>query len=437
MLHTSSMRWLARLKHLLIAEDGSVSVLTALMIVPLLGFLGLGIDVGALRLAKQQLQAAADAGALAGTLELSNCGGTADCANLTTAAQDALSENGLTGSTLLKNCTPSSLHTLTIEVNNGPCALGSADPNNANTKVVEVVVSEWQPTSFARVLGFNSVALQVRAEATRGGTEYCILTLGTNGTGLQVNHSTPLTVQSCGVYVDSTDNGHALEVNGSLTAKSISVVGGLNDSGTVSPAPVTGAPVVADPLASLAAPAYSTGSCLQNPNYNAGTSFGPLAPGGTICYNGLNMNGSGTYTMAPGTYIINNGSFNFNGSGTLTGNGVTIYVAPGANFQLNGQGASSQVSLIAPTSGTYNGMLIYQAQSNGNTINITYSNAGTTLEGIIYGAAAELHLQGSVVPTLYTTIVVNSLNFDEGATIDDYALINPNTPLASRALLSQ
>ena len=63
--------------------------------------MGLAIDVGQLRLAKQQLQMTADAAALAGALELSSCGGSANCSVLKAAAQDALTENNLGASTLL------------------------------------------------------------------------------------------------------------------------------------------------------------------------------------------------------------------------------------------------------------------------------------------------------------------------------------------------
>ncbi len=56
---------------LLQKRRGAILVLTAVMMVVLLGFVAMTIDVGFIQLTKTQLQAAADAGALAGALELS------------------------------------------------------------------------------------------------------------------------------------------------------------------------------------------------------------------------------------------------------------------------------------------------------------------------------------------------------------------------------
>jgi len=86
---------------LLADESGSVTILVAISLITTLGIMGLAIDVGQLRLAKQQLQMTADAAALAGALELSSCGGSANCSVLKAAAQDALTENNLGASTFV------------------------------------------------------------------------------------------------------------------------------------------------------------------------------------------------------------------------------------------------------------------------------------------------------------------------------------------------
>jgi Flp pilus assembly protein TadG len=61
-----TMRW----KNFIQETHGSVTVLSAILIVMLLGFCGLAIDVGHYVLVKNQLQRAADAGALAGARAL-------------------------------------------------------------------------------------------------------------------------------------------------------------------------------------------------------------------------------------------------------------------------------------------------------------------------------------------------------------------------------
>ena len=84
-----------------------VLVVVALCMTVLLGFMvGLGIDLGYPRYKKRQVQKAADVQlAMAGARQTTQCpAGTFDCTAVTTAAQAALTENGLTGSSLVTGC---------------------------------------------------------------------------------------------------------------------------------------------------------------------------------------------------------------------------------------------------------------------------------------------------------------------------------------------
>ena len=65
---------------------GVIMVLTAVLLVVMLGFVAFTVDIGLIQLTKTQLQAAADAGALAGAMELS---GTLDAATVRTNARAA------------------------------------------------------------------------------------------------------------------------------------------------------------------------------------------------------------------------------------------------------------------------------------------------------------------------------------------------------------
>ena len=187
------------MRFLLKDESGQAVVIVAVSLMVLLGMMALAIDAGQLRYEKQKLQMAADAAALAGALELNACAGVSNCAALQTAAQDGLTENGLTGSTLLTNCATGGGTGLTITVNNGPCALGSQDPHSGDSKYVEVVVAQTQPTYFAGILGINSVPIKTRAEAALGNSPFCFYITGSTGTTLQLNGAT-LTLL-CGIMV--------------------------------------------------------------------------------------------------------------------------------------------------------------------------------------------------------------------------------------------
>ncbi|MCX7421956.1 MAG: VWA domain-containing protein [Planctomycetia bacterium] len=65
---------------------GVILVLTAVVLIVMLGFVAFTVDIGLIQLTKTQLQAAADAGALAGAMELS---GTLDAATVRTNARTA------------------------------------------------------------------------------------------------------------------------------------------------------------------------------------------------------------------------------------------------------------------------------------------------------------------------------------------------------------
>jgi uncharacterized membrane protein len=155
-------------------ESGQALVLGSVCIVALLVFAGLAIDVGQIRYEKRQMQAAVDAAALAGAIEMSSCSGTAGCTAMTTAAKAALSENGLSVSTPLTQCASNSSSGLTLWVNNGPCYMGSttADPNYGNSKYVEAVLTGPVNTIFAGVAGFKTMTITVRSEASGAPASY-------------------------------------------------------------------------------------------------------------------------------------------------------------------------------------------------------------------------------------------------------------------------
>ena len=114
-------------------------------------------------------------------------------------------------------------------------------------------------------------------------------------------------------------------VNGasSVTASAISVAGGavVSGGGSTTPAPTTGVASVADPFASLPAPAV--GACNYN-NYSPGYGTWTLNPG--VYCGGINISNGATATFNPGIYIINGGALSLVGGTSDTGSGVMFYL---------------------------------------------------------------------------------------------------------------
>jgi Flp pilus assembly protein TadG len=400
-------------------QRGQTTILIAVCLMCLLGLTGFAVDAGMMFRAKRMLQTAADAGAIAGAAELRFL--TVDSTTLTAVVDAATAQNGMTNGS----------NGVTVTVNNPP-ATGS----HTGSAYVEVIVSQVEPTYFMQVLHVNSMTVSARAVAGNGPASGCIYTLDTSGTDIGMTGSGTLSMANCGIVVDSASSS-ALKLTGSasITAESIGIVGGYSEtgSGTISPTPVTGLAPAADPLAWLTPPSFVASSCLADPHFTGSSSntIGPTTAGGTICYDGLSMTGSGSLTMQAGTYIIN-GGFSQTGSGSISGSNVTIYLAPpSGSLSLTGSGS---LNVTAPTSGTYNGVLFYENPSDTNAMKITGSG-GSDMEGIFYAPAASLTLTGSAGSSFYADLVVSSLSITGSGSIANYSSKNSSEPLSSAVVV--
>ena len=395
----------ACLRRLLEEESGQAAVFLAVGMASLLAFVGLAIDVGQLRYARLQLEAATDAAALAAALEISYCGGSSGCSVMQTAATQALAENGLPGSTVLLQCAPNSGADLTLAINSGPCAMGSTtnDPNFGNMNYVEAVVTKVQPTYFIRVIGIPSIKIAARAEAVMGNSPFCLDTLGTSGTTFQSNGG--ILTASCGILVNSSGASAFASNGGSITASTISVHGGTRiNSTSMSPQPITNAPALPDPLSWVPTP--PPGGCAYTSTYVINSGSATLYPG-TYC-GGILINGGSAY-FSPGVYTLKGSGLQVNG-GSITGDGgVTFYLAGGSAMFAG----SSSIDLVAPTTGTYAGILFFQDPSDTSTATIN-GGPGTVFQGALYFPGAAMQLNGANVAA-YTIVDSKSVQMNGGS----------------------
>ncbi len=133
--------------------------------------------------------------------------------------------------------------------------------------------------------------------------------------------------------------------------------------------------------------------------------------------------------MSAGTYVFT-GDLDFTGNGSLTGTGVTLYFA-GPNGQLGGPGnGNTTLNLTAPTSGPYNGILIYQDRTDSNLAEFNGTPIAN-LTGIIYMPDAELEFSGNTTSNFVTDLIVNQLYEQGNATIN---ITNYNTTVNNSLL---
>jgi Flp pilus assembly protein TadG len=409
-------------------ESGNVLVLAALSMTMLLSFLAFAVDVGNLFWVQRKLQTLADAAAMAGAMEASACAsGSPNCAVVQSAATTALTEaTPSVTATLFTQCATASGSGILLTVNNGPCALGSSDPNNGSTSYVEAVVSEQESTFFARVFGVDTVTVSARAEAGKATASPCLIVTGTTGQTVTFNSGgnvSDATGSTCGIWVNSSSAGTCLggtpavmeDSGATVDVGSYDIHGNVCDNGgSYTPTPTTGSSTVPDPFA-----AEVTAGTLVVPTTTGMTTYTPspigsnttLSPG--YYPSGFTGNG-GTYTitMSAGVYYFG-GPIVLGGTATLSGSGVTIYLGTGGSLTMN---SATVMNLSAPTTGNQQGMLIWQSATNSNAM-ILDSATTASWKGAIYVPDAQVTLNGGSSAVAYGMVVVQSLMMDSAMTL--------------------
>jgi Flp pilus assembly protein TadG len=438
--------WRGRVSRILSDESGQALVLTAVSMTALMGAMALGVDVGFIHYKQSQLQTAADSAAIAAGLEMGNCSNTV-CANMKTAAAQALVEDGITTSTITptSSCTISHTSSLAMIINVAPCVLGTSDPNNGNTHMAEVVLTAPQSMFFGALIGFPKMNLVARAEAG----DSLINTASSGGNcvwagSVAFNSSDGgFNLTNCGMYINGnlqTDSGDSVTATdflyyGTWSPNNCnnSCTWTLGDSETQ---PTHTTTQQNDPLAGLTAPSQpatqDSGNCsISNQdcwghNVTAGTAVS-VPPG--YYGGGININSNVIVNLSPGLYYFN-GSLNVDSGATLEcttctegGAGVTLYFTSGS-FQPN---SSSTVTLNAPATGyTSNSdvanMLVWQSSTNSTGMDLDASTS-VTLNGIIYLPDATLTLNSGSGTTINagataTAVDVQSMIVDSGITFD-------------------
>ncbi len=449
-------------------------VFVALCMTAIIGFIGLGVDVGHFRYVQRNMQTAADAVALAAAMEVRICGGIENCSAMQAAAQDALTENGYAIDNFITNCSGEPGSGLTLMIDNPSCA-DPNDPNSGSQKLnyVEAVITNHVPTYFGRIVGIDSVTVTTRAEAERGVGGPCIYALDPNAAGAITLAAGVLVNSKCGI-IDESDNSAALEclVGLGITAPSISVTGGAEGllDGLLcgsQPPPKTNVarPNPNDPLAYLPTPDSASDACktTTSSSYTGSPSQIQvlLGIGGNIVFNpgvycgGIDITASvlGTIMFNPGIYILRQGPGGLLNIGTtggltitisalskITGQGVTFYSEAGSNNLVHGFSITapailglSDFNLSAPTSGEYGGILFFQAPDNTSQGSFLLDLAqGSSLNGAIYEPNATVFYGVSALSSTYNILVAKDITFLAGVITtfgNDYSTLESGSPL--------
>jgi Flp pilus assembly protein TadG len=355
-------------------NSGQALVAATVGLVALIGATGLAVDMGYLRYQKRLQQSAADSAALAGAAE----------ASYGQAGPAAFEDSSLNGFT-------NGASNVTITVNQPP----ATGPYTADAGAVEVLITAIHPTFFMKIFGINNATLTARAVASAAGRN-CVYALAG---GLGITNSGTFNGPFCGILDDGDLNN-----SGTIIAASVGVHGAASGAATI-PGAITGIIQAADPLAFMPLPTAPGGCAAATLVGNPAT----LNPG-NYC-TGISVTTAQNVIFNPGIYEVTAGGINFNGTGTITGNGVTFSLSPtGGGVSINtAPGATQQLNLTAPTVGADAGILFYQDPLNLAPASIQ-GNGNPTLQGVLYFPGTTLTLNNTGTGAAYTVIVGKTLN---------------------------
>jgi len=421
-------------------EGGQAVILVVVaMSILLIGALGLAIDGGQMYAHRQMAQAAADAAAQAGIMSIF------DGTNATSAHPFGTGTPPIASSV----CTTTDGRTPCVYArNNGfggttadtvtlsfPATVSGVGLSSAAVPALAVSVQRTLPTGLIRFVGAaatSSITAKATAALIGSVSPDCVYALDPQNTAntFQAINGVTVVVNGCSIMVNSSNSQAAEILYVNITAPAVDIVGKCNCQGTYPPI-VTGAAPIADPFASVAAPAV--GACNFN-NYSPGYGTWTLNPG--VYCGGITINNGATATFNPGTYVINGGGLTVGGGSTVTGSGVMFYLTgTNASYGSVNIANGANVTFSAQTSGPYLGILFFQDRTITSGNNATFAGGATMkLTGSLYFKTTAVSFSnGSSTTAVSTAIVADQVWFTGGVNIQ-YDSTGLKTGLFSKAV---
>ncbi|MDR7036138.1 Flp pilus assembly protein TadG [Methylobacterium sp. BE186] len=425
----SAWRRRASLAALRTDRRGSVAVLFGLGATVLIGLAGGASDYARLIHRRSQLQAAVDAGTLAG--------GNA----LKLAASTPASIVGLTEQTIRDAAKAAPDRPITVNVT------VSEDRTGVFARAEESI-----RLTFGAFVGYGSTIVAAKARANIvGRMRLCMLALDPGAAGaFNLQKNAQVTANNCSLYSNSRNPmGMVGGDNALAKAQTICSSGGyLGPRANFSPNPQTDCPAIEDPLKDRPAPTIE--ACRELPfplnllklTENKIDTTVTLEPG-TYC-GGLHITKNAVVTLKPGIYVMKDGPLVVDKKATMTGTEVAFYFTGNKGGLVFDK--KTTISLTAPTTGVMAGLLMSEERTVALPIDPTtlvetlvgdiisptppalsltkplrvyriISDNARTMLGTIYLPSGRLVIDASkpvADQSAYTVVVAQQLNLYEG-----------------------
>lgn len=362
-------------------ERGQALIVVVIALVVLAGMAGLVIDGGNAFLDRRNAQNAADSAALAAALARIRGGQNPMTVAFNSAAQNGYANDG----------------TRSIVNVHIPPATG---PHAGDAEYVQVVIVSNVKTYLASVLGWQQFTNEVQAVARSKPSELrqllngpALVSLAPNsncgaGRSFWIYGEIELGVTGGGVFINSNNRDCALiqEGNGKIrleNAYQINVVGGasIQKAQFLTPRVTVGEVPISYP------PPFFL------PDVDCGEEEATVSEDGTSMSPGNwgedDFPPEGVTNLEPGIYCLE-GDFIVGDGRTLSGNEVLISVAQG-EIRFSGQ---ANITLRAPVSGDYYGLLLYLPLDNKKAV-LLDGSMGSSLQGTILAPGAHVTIHGS------------------------------------------
>jgi Flp pilus assembly protein TadG len=377
---------------------GASAAIVAIALPVLIGFGALGAETGVWFTIKLGNQSATDAAAIAAAYEVI-AGKTNITTELTPAASEAALRDGYKGTT------PAVIY-----------PYSDTFVSNGIAVTLQQTVGALLASMFVTQVRVGTKAVAVIEVLDNP----CILALGASGTDLEIQPSTHLGMPNCSAAANSIgasaialyDSTSSITAATLITAGEVSLQGSPVDPTAPPPELVLASPAmigtatVADPYAGTLTHAFLTAGMPT-------TSTGPhswknvtktIYPG--LYDKGMSFQANAVIDLIPGVYYVTNGNFSVSLGATVkcstcTGaNGVTIVLTTNGGTVAVQISPGATVSLQAPSSGRFSGILFVQdplAVSSGSTTpdNAFEAGASMKLTGLLYFPQTTVAFQGN------------------------------------------
>lgn len=384
-------------------DTGGVSAAVVAIALPvLIGFSALGVETGAWFTIKLRNQSAADAAAIAAGYEVM-AGKTDITTDLMPAAGEAAARNGYNGTT------PTVIY-----------PYSDTFVSNGIAVTLQQTVGAVLASMFVTQVSVGTKAVAVIEVLDNA----CVLALGASGTDLKIQTGTHLDMPNCSAAANSIGaNAIALyDSTSSITAATLVTAGEVSLQGSpidltapppefvLASPPMVGAATIADPYAGTLTHAFLTAGI-------PGTATGPhswknvtktIYPG--LYDKGMSFQANAVIDLIPGVYYVTNGNFSVGLGATVRcstcsgAKGVTIVLTTkGGTVGTVQISAGAAVTLQAPNSGTFSGILFVQdpqAVPSGSTTPDNGFEAGPSMKltGLLYFPQTTVAFQGNPSP---------------------------------------